>query len=133
MKVRDLMTPDPQTIVPTETLAVARERMDRGGFRHLPVVDGDGRLIGMLTDRDVRQHAGHLADTRVTGAMVEPAMAVGPDECAEDVADRLLRERVGGYPVVDAGGTLVGMITETDLLRGLVRPGRSRPQGTEKS
>jgi acetoin utilization protein AcuB len=126
MKVRDLMTPDPQTIGPTDTLAVARERMDRGEFRRLPVVNGDGRLIGMLTDRDVRQHAGHLADTRVTGAMVEPAMTVGADEPAEDVADRLLRERVGGYPVVDTSGTLVGMITETDLLRGLLRAWRGR-------
>ena len=137
MKVRALMSPNPQTIVPTETLAAARERMDRGGFRRLPVVDGDGRLIGMLTDRDVRQHAGHLSDTRVTGAMVEPAMTVGPDEAAEDVADRLLRERVGGYPVVYASGTLVGMITETDLLRGLLRawrrPGDSRERYAEKT
>ena len=127
MKVRDLMTSAPQTITATDSLAAARERMDRGRFRRLPVVDEDGRLIGMLTDRDVRQHSGHLADTRVTGAMVEPAMTVGTDESAEDVADRILRERVGGYPVVDASGALVGMITETDLLRGLLSAWRSRP------
>ena len=120
MKVRDLMTRDPQTIVPTETLAVARERMDRGRFRRLPVVDGDGRLIGMLTDRDVREHAGHLADTRVTGAMVEPAKTVHPDESVENAAIRLLRERIGGFPVVDAGGALVGIVTTTDMLRGLL-------------
>lgn len=128
MKVRDLMTPAPQTITARETLAAARERMDHGRFRRLPVVDGDGRLIGMLTDRDVRQHSGHLADTRVTGAMVEPAITVGTEDSAEDVADRLLRERVGGFPVVDARGTLVGMITETDLLRGLLSLWRSRPR-----
>ena len=128
MKIRELMTSAPQTIAPTDTLAVARERMDRGGFRRLPVVDGEGRLVGILTDRDVRQHAGHLADTRVTGAMVEPAMTVAPDETAEDVADRLLRERIGGFPVVDGAGTLIGMITETDLLRAW----RDRARGDEK-
>jgi acetoin utilization protein AcuB len=130
MKVRDLMTRHPQTIDPTDTLAVARERMDRGGFRRLPVVDGSGRLIGILTDRDVREHAGHLADTRVSGAMVEPAMGVAPDESAEDVAARLLFEQVGGYPVVDPSGALVGMITATDLLRGLLHESRtSRSDG----
>lgn len=128
MKVRDLMTPTPQTITATDTLALARERMDQGRFRRLPVVDDDGRLIGILTDRNVREHSGHLADTRVTGAMVEPATTVGTDEQVEDVADRLLRERVGGYPVVDERGGLVGVVTETDLLRGLLHLWRSRPR-----
>jgi acetoin utilization protein AcuB len=127
MKVQDLMTRHPQTIGPTDTCAVARELMDKGGFRRLPVVDGGGRLIGIVTDRDLREHAGHLADTRVSGAMVEPAMSVGPDESAEDVAARLLFEQVGGYPVVDASGALVGMITATDLLRGLLRQSTSGP------
>ena len=118
MKVLELMTRDPKTIVPTETLAVARERTSRGRFRRLPVVDGDGGLTGMLTDRDVREHAGHLADTRVTGAMVEPAMTVGPDDSAEDTAVRVLCEPIGGFPVVDAGGALIGVMTTTDMLRG---------------
>jgi CBS domain-containing protein len=129
MRVRDLMTRDPQTIVATETLAAARERMDGGGFRRLPVVDAGGRLVGIVTDRDLREHAGHLADTRVTGAMVEPAMTVEPDDDAEVVADRLLAQRIGGFPVVDTTGALVGVITETDLLRGLLDElrRRSRP------
>jgi acetoin utilization protein AcuB len=121
MKVRDLMTPAPQTIDATETLAVARERMDHGRFRRLPVLDAEGRLIGIVTDRDLREHAGHLADTRVTGAMIEPVKTVGVDDAVEDVGERLLRERIGGFPVLDATGLLVGMITETDVLRGLLR------------
>ena len=124
MKVRELMTPVPQTIAATETLAVARERMDRGRFRHLPVVDAEGRLIGIVTDRDLRAHAGHLADTRLTAAVVEPAMTVGVDDTVDSVAERLLRERVGGFPVVDSAGTLVGIITETDVLRALLRESR---------
>jgi CBS domain-containing protein len=120
MKVRDLMTPAPQTIEATETLAVARERMDRGRFRRLPVVDAGGRLIGIVTDRDLREHAGHLADTRVTGAMIEPVMTVGVDDAVEDVGKRLLRERIGGFPVLDGRGWLVGMITETDVLLWLL-------------
>jgi acetoin utilization protein AcuB len=126
MKVRELMTPTPQTIAATETLAAARERMDGGRFRRLPVVDAEGRLIGIVTDRDLREHAGHLADTRVTGAIVEPVRTVGIDDTVEDVAERLLRERIGGFPVLDATGMLVGMITETDVLRGLLLRCRSQ-------
>jgi CBS domain-containing protein len=124
MKVRDLMTPAPQTITATETLAVARERMEQGRFRRLPVVDAEGRLIGMLTDRDVREHAGHLHDTRVTGAMVEPAKTVDIDDPVDGVAERLVHERIGGFPVVDRSGALVGVITETDVLRGMVLASR---------
>jgi acetoin utilization protein AcuB len=126
MKVRELMTPTPQTIAATETLAAARERMDGGRFRRLPVVDAEGRLIGIVTDRDLREHAGHLADTRVTGAIVEPVRTVGIDDTVEDVAERLLRERIGGFPVLDATGMLVGMITETDVLRRLLLRCRSQ-------
>jgi acetoin utilization protein AcuB len=126
MKVRDVMTPDPQTIAPTATLAAARERMDRGGFRHLPVVDERRHVVGIVTDRDLREHAGHLGDTRITGAMVEPPIAVGVDEPLDAVGNLLLQRRVGGFPVIDGNGCLVGIITETDVLRALLREARGR-------
>jgi len=119
------MTPNPQTIRQDALLQHARDMMDRGGFRRLPVVDADGRLQGIVTDRDVREHHGHLGDTRVTGALVENALTIGPDEPIEAAADIMLGRKIGGLPVVDPQGRLVGIITETDLLRGLLgrRPG----------
>jgi CBS domain-containing protein len=76
MKVRDWMTPCPKAIGHDARLQDARDLMDRGGFRHVPVVDGVGRLIGIVTDRDVREHHGHLRDTRVTAALVESPLTV---------------------------------------------------------
>jgi CBS domain-containing protein len=95
-------------------------------LRRLPVVDGAGRLIGIITDRDLREHAGHLGDTRVTGAMVEQVVTVAPDDAVDRVADLLLHHRIGGFPVVEPGGRLVGMITETDILRGLLLESKTR-------
>ena len=124
-------TPEPQTIRLSALLQDAREMMDRGGFRRLPVLDGEGRLLGILTDRNLREHSGHLRDTRVTAAMTECPLTIGPDEPVEAAADVLLTRKIGGLPVVDAEGRLVGVITETDLLRGLLgrRPGEEDPRG----
>jgi acetoin utilization protein AcuB len=130
MRVSDWMTPRPHTIRQNALLQDARDMMDRGGFRRLPVLDADGRLLGILTDRNLREHYGHLRDTRVTAAMTERPLTVGPDEPIEAAADVLLARKVGGLPVVDAEGRLVGVITETDLLRGLLgrRPGEQDPR-----
>jgi acetoin utilization protein AcuB len=114
------MTRDPKTIHQEDRLSQAKDLMDAGGFRRLPVVDRDGRLIGILTDRDMREHHAHLHDTRVTGAMVEHLVTIGPDEAIESAVDLVLKHKIGGLPVVAPDGQLVGMITVTDLLRGLV-------------
>jgi acetoin utilization protein AcuB len=125
MKVRDWMTPNPRTIGEHDRLERARELMDAGGFRHLPVVDAAGRFVGIVTDRDVREHFGHLRDTRVTAAAVDRPATIAPDDPIEAAAAVLLRRKIGGLPVVEGDERLVGMITETDVLRGLLgwRPG----------
>lgn len=130
MRVRDWMTRSPQTVRRDALLQDARDLMDRGGFRHLPVVDADGRLLGIVTDRDLREHHGHLSDTRATAAIAESPLTVGPDDPIEAAAEVLLARKIGGLPVVDAQGHLVGIITETDLLRGLLgrRPGEQDPR-----
>ena len=120
MNVRTYMTPHPETIGPRDVLAQAQEKMSRGRFRRLPVVDASGALIGMLTERDLRPHQGYLPTTHVDAAMTENAITVGPDTPIEAAADVMLQRKIGGLPVVDSG-KLVGIITETDLLQGLLR------------
>lgn len=51
--VSDFMTPDPQTLVADSKIAFAVQRMDLGGYRHLPIVESDGTLIGMISVRDI--------------------------------------------------------------------------------
>lgn len=54
--VKDYMTPDPETVGADDLLAVALEKMDVGGYRHLPVVEEDGRPVGLVSVRDVIRH-----------------------------------------------------------------------------
>jgi acetoin utilization protein AcuB len=133
MKVRDCMTLDPQTIAPHDTLAQAAEKMTQGGFRRLPVVDAEGKLIAMLTDRDLREHKGYWETTRVTAAMVEKPIVTNPDASLESAADVLLRRKIGGLPVVAEDGRPVGIITETDVIKGLLRQLRGQRASKETS
>ncbi len=121
MKVRSWMTAPPETVRPDDTLETARDKMARGSFRSLPVLDDRGNLIAMLTDRDLRQHLGYLSSTRVTAAMVERPLTVHPDTPIETAAALILDKKVGGLPVLDESGSLLGIVTVTDLLRGLLR------------
>jgi acetoin utilization protein AcuB len=110
-------------------------RMMGKKIRHLPVVAGDGSLQGIVTDRDLRHHLfapgvfGHVGDTSVEtilkGVPVKQVMSA-PVVCINQGANmadaaRLMREkRIGSVPVVEAG-QVVGILTETDLLRHIVR------------
>ena len=119
MNVDAFMTRNPETIHPKETLAVAREKMDRGRFRRLPVVDDAGKLVGILAEGDLRAHIGYLEGTRVTAAMVENPATLAPTDTVERAIELLLERKVGGLPIVDGDGRPVGMLTESDLLRCL--------------
>ena len=125
MRVAERMIPNPVVISPTDTLATARRLMDRGKFRALPVLE-NGKLVGIVTDRDLRKHEGlagkaaeYLEWTKVTVAMTPDPMTVSPESLTLDAARLLLERKIGGLPVVD-NGKLVGIVTTSDLLRSLV-------------
>ena len=56
--------------------------MDKGNFHRVPVVDG-GKLVGIVSDRDLRQHVGPLEDVKVNGAMTKPVVSVAPRRCSK--------------------------------------------------
>ncbi|MBI2174992.1 MAG: CBS domain-containing protein [Candidatus Omnitrophica bacterium] len=130
--IKDFMVRKPVTVKATDKLIDAIDKMEKGNFRHLPVVDDQGLLIGMLTDRDIRLHfpspafvrpeylAGQLFDLEVRDAAVFDPVSVEADDSVEQCAEIMLKCGVGGLPVLDKGGTLVGIITYTDLLRAFV-------------
>ncbi len=118
MQVGARMTRNPATVSPRDTLARAKALMDAGGFRRLPVVEG-GKLVGIITERDLRQHIGYLDATRVDGAMSAAPMTVPPRSSVQDAARLLLQHKVGGLPVVE-DGKLLGIMTTSDLLKALL-------------
>jgi acetoin utilization protein AcuB len=115
MLIRRWMTKSPVVIGSRETLAEARRRMDKGNFRRLPVLEG-GELVGIITDRDLRQQIGQLEHTRVDTVMAKPVITVTPDMLLDQAAYLLVKHKVGGLPVVEGRG-VVGIITAIDMLR----------------
>jgi acetoin utilization protein AcuB len=118
MQIVHVMTKHPETIAPDAPLFDAKEMMDAGGFRRLAVVD-QHRVVGIITERDLREHSGYLKTTKVDAAMKSPVITVYSSTTVEDAARLMLKHKIGGMPVVDAG-KLVGMVTTTDMLRALL-------------
>ncbi len=118
MEMIHVMTRHPETIHPDDTLAKAKEMMDAAGFRRLPVVK-DGEVVGMLTERDLRAHAGYLESSKVNAAMSAPVISVGPHSTVQEAARLMLHHKVGGLPVID-GRRLVGIVTSIDMLRAFL-------------
>lgn len=112
----------PVTVTPEDSLSTARDRMMTEGIRHLAVVE-DGRLVGMLSDRDVVAHLGHLEHMRVNGVMTPHPTTIVPDASTETAARMMIDKRVRALPVVD-GERLVGMLSATDILEDYVRAAR---------
>jgi acetoin utilization protein AcuB len=126
--VGDLMTSDPETVRPDTTLRKVVERMKIGCCRQLPVIDHDGRLVGIITDRDVRLAMNspivlhgrwqdeELLDTAVAESCMTPdPVTVSSTTPAYRAAETLSAYKFGALPVVD-DGRLVGIITVTDFL-----------------
>ncbi|MGO9604735.1 MAG: CBS domain-containing protein [Candidatus Binataceae bacterium] len=118
MQIVNWMSRLPVCVSPDDTLAKARTLMDHGRFRRLPVVLGD-KLVGIITDRDLRQHSGLLDSIKVNAAMTPNPVTVSPRNSAEEAAELMLQHKVGGLPVVD-NGKVVGIMSATDLIRALL-------------
>ena len=102
MLVEKGMSKNPETIAPEDYLADALVKMHKGGFRRLPVVK-DGKLVGIITDRDLREHARLLQRTRTSSAMTKDLLTVTPRTTLEQAAKLMLSHKISGFPVTDAG------------------------------
>jgi len=125
----ELMTPDPYVVFEEQPLLDAMEIMREHDIRQLPVVDDAGRLVGIVTDRDLRQAlSSHLETELESGQdVLDTYMQVGeimtgepltvlPDDTMEEVIDILLATKVGGLPVVNLENIPVGMVSYLDVL-----------------
>ena len=131
MKVRDLMQKDVLSLHKGDFLDVAENVMNLGRIRHLPIVDADGQLIGLVTQRDLLRatvasvlglgrnaERDWLAAIPVDHIMVAPVVTVAPDADLSEAVDLMVTRKYGCLPVVE-GGRLLGLLTETDCLRCL--------------
>jgi acetoin utilization protein AcuB len=132
MNVRDLMTTSPITVGPETPVLDARQLMIDKRFRHVLIAEGP-KLLGIVTDRDIRLNLPSpatslsvweinylLARLTVESVMTKSLVTVSPRQDTRDAARLMLDHKIGALPVVD-GGQLVGIITETDLLRAYVQ------------
>jgi nucleotide-binding universal stress UspA family protein len=112
------MTHSPLAASPDEKLSSVHARMREGRFRSMPVLD-QGKLVGIITERDLRGRSASLETTEVRAAMTAEVLTVTPQTPAREAA-RLLRERkIGAVPVMQ-DGELVGIVSGTDLLGAFI-------------
>ena len=126
--VGEWMTTNPQTITPDTSVRTAFFKMRSEGYRHLPVVD-DGRLVGMVTDRDLRRpdlsrepdgwHDYYNLDDdyEVRHVMTGRVESMSPSDGLEKALQLLIERKFGAAPVVDKKGNMIGIITTYDLMR----------------
>ncbi len=115
MRVAELMSREPVALRPDDRLERAEREMQLGQFRHLPVVDRHGLLVGLITQRDLLANPDH--ERRVSEVMRTDLRTISPETAAHEAAYLMLRETIGCVPVTDDGGRLVGIVTENDFVR----------------
>jgi CBS domain-containing protein len=128
-RVRDLMATDVRTLGRNDKLSMADDLMRMERIRHLPVLDDDGRLAGIVSQRDLFRGAlaralgyGEAAQRKlldmlaVKEVMTNQVETIGPEEPAAEAARRMVERKIGCL-VVTEGERLVGIVTESDFVR----------------
>ena len=135
MRIQDIMTISCITAPPQMPVLEARQMMLEKRIRHLLVTEGT-RLVGIVTDRDIRLNLPSpatslsvweinylLARMTLANVMSKTVVTISPAQDAREAAQLMLDRKIGALPVVGNGQQLVGIITETDLLRAFVKAG----------
>jgi len=132
MKIKNWMTSNPITVKPGDPILDAARLMKEHQIRRLPVVDKD-KVVGMLTHRNILEASPSAATTlsvhelnylvsklTVADVMRKDPICVSPEDSVLDVVLMGHEKGIGAFPVVDAGGRLVGIATETEIYRAFV-------------
>lgn len=133
MYVKHHMSSPALTITPDTPFQDALKLMHERRIRRLPVVDRNGKLIGIVSERDLLHAAPSPATSlsvwelnyllwklTVNDLMMTKVLTVTPDALLQEAATIMLEKKIGGLPVVDQNQHVVGVITETDIFRALV-------------
>jgi CBS domain-containing protein len=126
MKVSEIMTRNPRTVTPETSVSEAAQVMKEEDVGIVPVVEQVGgaetraRLVGVVTDRDIAVR--HVAEGRSSDGPVRDIMSGGvrscsPDDSVETIMELMGREQIRRVPIVDERGSLVGVVSQADLVR----------------
>jgi CBS domain-containing protein len=139
LTVGDIMQTDVVTTRVAENVEDTYRRMLEGRFRHMPVVGEGGKLVGIVSDRDLRnvlvfvnEPAGGrsvVGDTKLTigKVMTRDPLRVEREDSVRTAIKLMIKHKVGCLPVCDENGKLLGIVTETDMLKllaGLLGKGK---------
>jgi len=126
--VREIMMGNPVTLKPEDMLDLANDVISLGRIRHIPVVE-DGSLVGLLSERDLIGRAATqifglrqkgksalLKSVLIKDVMKKKVLTIAPDTKIKDAAHLMADKKIGCVPVVSSG-TLVGLVTTTNILR----------------
>src|SRR5580765_2987687 len=120
MRVRDIMTRDPEVCRREDTARRAAEIMRDKDCGVIPVVDDARRIIGIVTDRDIAVRvvgAGKTPETRLNEVMTPGAKCCSADDDLRDVEHKMAELQVRRIPICDAGGRVLGIISQADIAR----------------
>ncbi|MCA1989526.1 MAG: CBS and ACT domain-containing protein [Desulfarculus sp.] len=131
MLVKDWMTTDPITVNPDTSVMKASQVMKENNVRRLPVINDKGQVVGIVTDRDLKEASPSKATTldvhelyyllselKVKDIMSRKVITITAEETVEKAAVIMLEHKVTGLPVVD-GGRLIGILSQGDVFRVL--------------
>ena len=126
------MTPDPVSVNSNEAILRAAELLEKHNFRHLPVTDNSGHVIGMISDRDLvsasilqemaQELEGEKIQSTVEAIMRRTVFVCQPGDTLAEAAALINQYRIGALPVIEdfSSGKLVGILSHIDLLRAFV-------------
>lgn len=133
MLIKSWMTTEVISLTPERTMMKASKLMKDNGIKRLPIVDENGKLVGIVSDRDIKEASPSKATTldthelyyllseiKLKDIMTTNPETVDPEDTVEKAAVIMDEKRIGGMPVVDKSGNLVGVITDSDIFKVLI-------------
>jgi CBS domain-containing protein len=143
-RVRDIMTSDVVAATPETSIATVTQLMGQNGLSGLPILDGDRRVVGIITDHDLiirntevtpqpflpllegriplesaehfKKRVRRIVGTEAKDVMTAEVKTIGPDESVDTLAERMIKERMKILPVVE-GDRVIGVVTRADVIR----------------
>lgn len=133
MLIREWMTRNVVSVTPDTSMMKASKIMKEKGVRRLPVLDSNNRIVGIVSDRDIKEASPSkattldmhelyylLSEVKVKNIMTPDPVVVHADQTVETVALLLVERHIGGVPVVDDENKVIGIITDSDLFKIMI-------------